>query len=86
MDNFCPDHWTVLQPYVFDARIARNGVEPYDFFAVACVQARGRTYYHDFQPWYVSRKVLDLLLEHRVPLRWATVRLREKSVPMLLSE
>jgi hypothetical protein len=84
--NCCSQHSTVVAPDVLDPIVFRGQVEPYDFAAVHSVRVKNRLY-HYYQPqWFVSRKVLDVLLKHKVPgLRYVTLWLKERFKPVVLS-
>ena len=85
--DYCRKHMTVTAPLVFDRRLLLDSMPDTDFLTINRVAVGRREYYYNVPSWIVSRKVLRLLLDHRVPgLRTITVRLKQEFRPVLYCE
>jgi hypothetical protein len=84
--NYCPAHSTVQTPYVFDPRIERAEVAGHDFVEVNSVKVNEKVFWYYMPTWFVSRRVLEVLMDNKVPgLQRVTMILNEKFKPVLIS-
>jgi hypothetical protein len=84
--DYCEKHSIVLTPYIFGERTPREALSEHDFQRLSSVRVGNKEYYHYKSLWVVTRRVLELLLKHRVRgLRPATVILDEPFRPLIVS-
>lgn len=81
--NFCEKHLVGITPVVVRRRTPVDEFQS-DFVMIRGVEVGGTRYFISSPMWYVSRRVLEILLKEVRGLRRATIRLKEKFRPCLV--
>ena len=85
--EYCERHQTVHLEDVLCRSIPRSRLGDWDFQMISSVRVPGEEYFF-YKPWWVvSRRALQLLLDHKVTgLQTATWILKEKFYPLITSD
>ena len=81
--NFCEKHLVGITPTVIGRRTLVDEFHS-DFVMIRGVKVGGTRYFISPPTWYVSRRVLEILLKEVKGLRRTTIRLKEKFRPCLV--
>ena len=85
----CPEHKYLSVPYseLRDPVLRREYLKPLDFQAIRRVHVKGETYLKIMPSWYVSRRVMKVLLEAKVKgLQRITTFLDEGFLPVIFAD
>lgn len=63
---YCKKHSLIIAFDICNVFAPQDAILPYDFQMINRVIVKGKEYYYGLPSWFVSRKVLNILLKHKI--------------------
>jgi len=84
LKEWCKKHSIIVDYIPFGRHIREGALSPHDFQMIDRVNVHGKTYHYVQPRWVVSRKVLELLIKHKIrALREIGFFLGKKFLPLV---